>query len=263
MRSPVCSALLILAVSSCQATQVPVLRYAGSSTLGHFIRDAAQSYDDASFEIDVSMESGGAELAILEGLTDLAGMACRPDPETLAAGVAAVQLGRDAIAVIVHPDNPLGDLDLEELRALFAGRVNNWRQLGGPDLAVRPLTVSSESATRQMFRSTVLGQQDYAGCETVRPDAAMVQEVAQNPGAIGPISTAFLKQAGEQVKIVAVAGELPDGRHPDYPIARPLYLLYWPARGRVDAFARWSQGPQGQRLIQERFAASVPPGAQP
>lgn len=251
-----CAALFLLVGclgSVAVETPVPVLRYVGSSTIGQFLRDADAVYGDARLLLDTEPESAGGESAILEGRADLAGVAMRVQPETLAAGVQATLIGRDVIAVIVHPDNPIDGLTTEQLQDIFAGDVQNWSELGGPEQMIRPYIVGPESATRRVFRAKILGERDYRRCEVVRPDSALPAKVAGDQGAIGCISCAFLS-ASCPAKILAVDGQRPDPTNVQYPIARPLHLLWWPGRDRVRKLVEWLRTPAAQTLLLKRFA---------
>ncbi len=124
----------------------PTLRYEGSSTIAHFIRDAESVYAGAQFEIRTEMESSGGELSILDGTADIAGVARIPSPQVLGKGVVSTLIGWDAIAVVVHPDNPIKNLSKEQLKDIFSQKVTNWQQVGGPDLAIKPFIVGSSSA---------------------------------------------------------------------------------------------------------------------
>jgi phosphate transport system substrate-binding protein len=231
--------------------------YIGSSTVAHFIRDAERVYREVQFDIDTEPESVGGEDAIAAGRGDLAGVAGKPRPETIAAGVMAAQIGSDAIAVLVHASNPVTGLSLDELRAVFSGQVSNWKDLGGPDLAVKPLIVSTASATRRVFRAAVLGEADYAGCEVVQPDDDMPSRVAADPGAVGQISFSFLDNgAAGRVRAVAVAGEEPSVTNFRYPISRPLFLLWRRGSPSVEDFVEWAQGVDGQRVVMRRFVGA-------
>ncbi len=236
-----------------QDSSKPVLRYVGSSTIANFIRDAEPAYGRIRFILDTDPESAGGEIALLEGRADLAGVAGKPKPETLRKGVVATLIGRDAIAVVTNPANPVTSLLRSQLKDIFTGRLHNWKELGGPDLAVRPFIVGPASATRKIFRSAVLGAEDYAGCETVRPDAEIITKVAAEPGAIGHVSFSFLS-AGGPVKACAVEGQRPVPTNFGYPIARSLYLLSWPGRTRVAEFISWTSTPKTRALLLKRFA---------
>lgn len=121
-------ALFGLSACAAPATAPPAgppanLRYVGSSTVATFVREAEPVYGRARFEIDTRPESAGGVRAILERTADLAGVADRPSSEVLKAGAAATLIGRDAIAVIVHADNPLSALTSSDLRGIFTGRI--------------------------------------------------------------------------------------------------------------------------------------------
>lgn len=248
-----------LVVSACLAAPPPgpavELAYVGSSTVAHFLRDSAKAYPAASFRIDTAPESEGGELAIAGGAADLAGIATQPRPETLRSGVNATLIGRDAIAVIVDDEVPLRELGREELRAIFTGRATSWSELGGPDLPIRPFVVAPESATHGIFRAWALSGAEYAGCEEVRPDRAIVERVAAEPGAIGHISFSFL-DGTPGVHPVAVEGELPSVTNLDYPITRPLYLLWRSGNPAVERFVAWTQGESGQDVVMRRFVGT-------
>lgn len=243
----------------------PTLRYVGSSTIAHFIREADQRYGQADFTLDTAPESSGGEAALLAGRADIAGVARPPSAEVLSAGVSAIEIGRDAIAIVVHPQNPVADLSRQQLSDIFSGQVRNWSQVGGPQLPIQPFVVGPESATRYVFRSAVLGQIEYAGCQVVRPDEEILASVSAHPGAIGQISISFLAGA-TNVKAIAVDGQPASVTNFDYPITRPLFLLWREGRPVLDAFAAWVLSEPGQKVVMGHFVgnrviASVPGGA--
>ncbi len=243
----------------CQIVQhrgpVSTIQYVGSSTVAIFLREAEPVYGRVEFQIDEKPESVGGEKAIVEGKAELAGIANRPRPETLRVGIAATEIGRDAIAVIVNAGNPVTNLSLTDLRAIFTGKVQNWKELGGPDLRIRPFIVGAESATRKVFRTVVLNEAEYIGCREVRPDRDIIQIVGKNPEAIGQISFSFLNgfEALRDVRSVLVEGEEPAVTNFDYPIVRPLYLLWREGNPEIKAFVEWAQTEEGQRVVMKHF----------
>ena len=252
--------LLLALLSACAApddhTEHRVnLRYVGSSTIAHFMRDADQNYPAASFSLDTAPESSGGEAALLAGDADIAGVARPPGAQVLNAGFSAAEIGRDAIAIVVHPSNPVGDLSLTQLKDIFSGITDNWSQVGGPDLAIEAYVVSSESATRYVFRSAVLGPAEYDHCQVVRPDQEIITRVAESPGAIGLISFAFLTGASD-VSAVAVGGQPPTVTNFDYPITRSLYLLWKKGRAEVDDFVAWALSKTGQQVVMGHFVGN-------
>ena len=249
--------LLLLASSACRTTD-PVhiageFDYVGSSTVGIFIEQANLALPELTIRMDVEPESDGGERAILAGTTDLAGLARKPDADVLAAGIAATQIGRDALAVIVPDSLPARGVTREQLRAIFTGEMTNWSALDGPDLEIHPLIAGPASATHGVFAGLVLDGAEYEGCEVIEVDSDIPTRVAGTDGAIGVISFAFL-DASAGIRALAVDGARPSVSDFSYPIARPLYLLWRPGQPAVDQFVAWAVSADGQAIVQRNFA---------
>ncbi|RMG76476.1 MAG: hypothetical protein D6714_21325 [Bacteroidetes bacterium] len=229
------------------------LRYVGSSTVGNFIRDADPFYEPLNFELNTEPESAGGERAILDGQADLAGVANIPCVEALSKGVVSSLIGWDAIGVLVHADLPVKNLTIEQLRDIFSGKITNWKTLGGPDLPVRPFITGIESATHKVFRSLVLGEAAYQNCTEVSPDVDILEKIRTTPGAIGQLSYSFMGDEVSGVRLVSVNGQELSLTNTNYPLTRPLYLLWWPGRRDIAEFVEWVLSPEGQRLVMKRF----------
>ena len=251
------STAMVIAACACQSTPAasePVaLHYVGSSTVAFFVREAGIVLPDISFTIDTAPESDGGERAILAGKADLAGIAREPGPTVRRSGVAAAMIGRDALAVIVHSELPVEGLTREELRQVFAGQTTSWSSVGGPELAISTFVVGENSATRAVFQEQVMGGEAYSGGEVVEPDAAIVERVAATPGSIGFISFAFLDRSDDRIRALSVDGRTPSLYDFDYPIARPLYLLWHPGTPGVDRFVQWATSEAGQRIVMHHY----------
>ncbi len=220
-----------------------------------FLREAELIHPHLRFEIDSEHESEGGEQAILDRRTMLAGTARRPTSNVLREGIVATEIGRDAIAVIVHRDNPVPDLSMDQLAGIFSGETSNWKDVGGPDLAIQPHVVGRESATREVFREKVLEGKDDSRCKVVRPDQEIIHEVAQSPGAIGHISFSFLQDVN-LVRPLSVNGQAPAVTNFDYPICRPLYLLWREEAPRMEEFVSWCLSDEGQQVVMRHFVGS-------
>ncbi len=249
--------LILLIVPAAAAAAQETITYIGSSTVGRFMEDAADIYDDARFRINTRPESGGGEHAVATGAADLGGVAREVKPEILARGVEKYLIGRDGIGVWVHADNPVENLSQDQLRAVFSGEIRNWKAVGGPDIPIRIYIVNPQSATRAVFSDAILGDAFYGGeVTTIRPDPAVIDRVAADPGGIGQLSFALgltHAKAGS-VKPIAVGGNAASVENPDYPITRPLYLI---TKGEpaepVKAFIRWTLSDAGQAVVKRYF----------
>ncbi|NNC94825.1 MAG: hypothetical protein HKN92_04635 [Chitinophagales bacterium] len=247
--------LIILVCITCSviAQESPTLRYEGSSTIAHFIEDAEKVYGKVSFEIQTETESSGGEKAILEGLADIGGVARVPSPQVLGKGVVSTLIGWDAIAIVVNNSNTVDNLTKEQLKGIYTNRITNWNELGGPDLEIKPYIVGTQSATRKVCRAVILENEDYVACETVTPDKDILSKVMSDPAAIGQISFSFLEDSKEKIRALSIDGQQPSSTNQNYPITRPLYLLWWTGRDEVTSFIEWTQSRQAQELIMKRF----------
>jgi len=243
-----CATLLLPA-----ASPAGTLRYVGSSTVARFITEASLVYSASSFEIHTNPESLGGERCIQVGTCDLGGVAQKLSHQARTAGVVGTAIGKDALVVIVHPRNPVRELRSEQVKAIFTGQITNWSQVGGEDRPITPLITHWNSATRQVFQRILLEGEDYRGCRETVPDPKIVGEVAEDRGAVGQISLAFVLGNAE-VRPLAIDGQEPGVDNPAYPVTRDLFL----ATGHVpppevQRFLDWALSPDGQRVVRKYF----------
>ncbi len=164
----------------------------------------------------------------------------------------------DGIAVIVNPANPVSKLDVTQLRAIFAGTLSDWRQLGGAAGAVSPWARNKESGTYDTFADLVMGGSPLApNARSSDDDSAIAATVAQDPGAIGFVSQAHIGNA-KPVAIAATGGVpvKPTAftlSTEDYPFTRRLYLYTanHPKNPFVARFAEFAQSPAGQAVVEQ------------
>lgn len=257
--APLLSALALFAClgSACRtpttAQKAVTIHYVGSSTVALFVAEADGILPDLRFRIDTEPESDGGERAMMAGTADIAGLAREPGPEIMSRGIASAMIGRDALAVIVPAALPVMGLSREQLRRIYSAEASNWREFGGPDLAITPLLVGPNSATRAVFQEQVMGDTPYADVGVVEPDSQIIDAVASTPGAIGFISFAFLESSTERVRPLTVDGRTPSLFDFEYPIARPLYLLWRPGTPGTDRFVQWAMSPAGQSIVLHHY----------
>ncbi len=229
------------------------LNYEGSSTVGKFINDAAKVYDKTEFKLNMVPESAGGEQCALRKRCDLGGVARDINPRFIKQGVVKTLIGKDAIAVLVHPDNPVQALSRAQLKDIFTGKINNWQQVGGTDASIRPLIVKASSATRKVFAKAVLDGEKYQGASVMTPDAKIANEVARDLNAIGQLSFAFI-QDRDDIRALNIDNQEASVNNTQYPITRPLHIAtYGEPDNAVKAFIDWTLSTDGQAVLKQRF----------
>jgi phosphate transport system substrate-binding protein len=139
--------------------------------------------------------------------------------------------GHDAIFLVTYPGNPVGSLTLEQIRRIYLGQITNWRDVGGEDQGIIPLTRESSSNIHAIFIQHLFGG-NFNGQEkafTLRTSKEKIlKTIKRVRGSIG-YGILHLEQAeAEGVRVLGIEGKLPTGQNIDlglYPLTRPLLLI--------------------------------------
>ena len=169
--------------------------------------------------------SGSGIQAVSEGRCDI-GLSSRAlkDAEK-ESGLKETILAYDGIAVIVNPENPVSDLSIEQIAAIYTGEITNWADVGGADAEIVLIGREAGSGTRDGFESITGTTDKCAYRQELTSTGDVITTVAQNPNAIGYASLASVK---DSVKALSVGGVTPteatvkDG---SYAIQRPFVLV--------------------------------------
>ena len=169
--------------------------------------------------------SGSGITAVQEGTCDI-GLSSRAlKDEEKAAGLKETILAYDGIAIIVHPDNPVADLTLDQIAKLYTGEITNWKDVGGNDAEVVLIGREAASGTRDGFES-ITGTKDKCQYrQELTSTGDVITAVSQNPDAIGYASLASVK---DSVKALSVGGVTPSEatvKDGSYTVQRPFVLV--------------------------------------
>ena len=252
--------LLTLAASSMQAQRIK-----GSDTVLPVAQQTAERFMALNPDARITVTGGGTGVgisALLDGTTDIA-MASIKFSEKMkvkSAGkeVEEVIVAYDALAVVVHPSNPVKQLTRQQLEDIFRGKITNWKQVGGDDRKIVVYSRETSSGTYEFFKESVLKNKNYMSSSLSMPaTGAIIQSVSQTKGAIGYVGLAYLSP---RVKSLSVSY---DGKHfapptmesatdKSYPIVRPLYYYYNTENaGQVNPLISFILSPAGQEIIKK------------
>lgn len=233
------------------------IQIAGSTSVQGLSEELAAEFMARNPGVKINVSGGGSGAGIKSaqnGTVDIGASSRELKPEEKQ--VHEFVIAKDGIAIIVHPDNEVEDMTLEQLRRIFAGKITNWQELGGQDAPIMLVVREEGSGTRDAFEEIVMGE----GSKIL--DQALVQNstgavrtaVAGNPDAIGFISVGMLS---DEVKALAIDGVEPSAENivdGSYKIARPfLYLTKEEPQGLVKAFIEFVLSPDEQSIVGESF----------
>ena len=241
MRMPLKKIALLLAAPGLTAAAC-AQKLKGSDTLLPLAQKAAENYSEKNPSAHVTVTGGGSGVglsSLREGTTDIA-MASRRIKfdervrmQQAGRPVEELTVAFDALAVIVHPSNPVSRLTREQLEGIFRGKITNWKQVGGEDRQIVVYSRETSSGTYEFFKESVLKHRNYMPAVLSMPaTGAIIQSVSQTPGAIGYVGLAYLNP---EVKALAVSYDgggsyvdptFDNARSKSYPIVRPLYFYY-------------------------------------
>lgn len=273
----------LLTVFACMATpawsaDTRIIRAAGSSTIRPVVSDAAALFEKKHpvvFQIEGGGSSHGVK-TVASGLVDLgnASRNLKPSEAQQWPELQAHTIGYDGVAMIVHKDVGIDALSKENVQALYTGKIQNWQELGGADLAVKLISKESGRSTLDLFLK-------YAGLEVQETDDGMMVhrvegetaysdtkarivgannkvllQVAWKPGSIGYVSIGaakeFEKQAGKIIlpSLDGIEATIDNVKNGTFPITRPLNVCTkGDPQGMVKTFVDFLLSAEGQKVV--------------
>lgn len=244
----------------------PAIVVRGSNTIGEELAPAlAAAFQQQRPGVTFDFEFKGTTYgfgALMAGRADIAA-ASRPvstNELKLAADrgitLADALIGSYAVAVVVNADNPVTRLTPAQVKGLFTGAIQNWKEVGGPERPVAVHIRDLVSGTHLGFQELAMDREPYALTAQLHTSyEAIAKAVAAQPGAVGFTSLPVAAQPG--VKAVAIGDVAPTPEAVQkgaYPYARKLHLFTDPAKSSPQAreFVQFVLSPEGQRVLQAR-----------
>jgi phosphate transport system substrate-binding protein len=231
-----------------------------------YLQELAKEYERQT-GVKVLVRGGGTVVGIEDvrtGKVDFAA-ACRKKSADDPADIDFIQVAWDALAFIVHKSNPVNDISLEEVRAIYAGKTTNWKQLRGKDAPIKVFfskTKKGLSGVEGATRELVL--KEKAVVETPHTlflaSTAIVEQMVEDTPE-GFATTGFSSARKRDIKMLKVNGVSPDKKNittNKYPLKRPLFLLV-PHRAvpAVKKFVDFALSAKGQKFISSQGVVSL------
>jgi phosphate transport system substrate-binding protein len=274
MKKVLIIALGLLAAAGCARTRNASnsIQIKGSDTMVNLVQYWSESYMEKSPDSFISVTGGGSGTGIASLLSRTCNIAMSSrviKPKEVAMAKAKgidpheIRVALDGIAVVVNPKNPVDKLTIEQLAAVFSGKVKNWKELGGADQSIVILSREVNSGTHVYFKEHVLRRNDAKSKEEFSPDALMLSssqaiadEVASNPAAIGYYGMGYISPRQKPVSVAKDAASPYEKPTLDnvisgaYPISRPLlFYIDGEPRGLAKDFLDFCLSAEGQDIV--------------
>ncbi len=183
-----------------------------------------QKYEGTTFTYNPTGSGSGIK-AVQAGTCDI-GLASRNlKDEEKSSGLKQTVLAYDGIAIIVHPNNPVSDLDVDTIAKIYTGEITNWKDVGGNDAEIVLIGREAGSGTRDGFESITGTEGNCKYRQELTSTGDVITTVSQNPDAIGYASLAALKDSVKALKVGGVEPTEASVKDGSYVIQRPFVLV--------------------------------------
>ena len=200
----------------------------GSTSMEKVINSLGESFMTMNKDVKFTYNptgSGSGIQAVSEGRCDigLSSRALKDDEK--ASGLVETVVALDGIAIVVNPENPVSDLDVDTIAKIYTGEITNWKDVGGNDAEIVLIGREAGSGTRDGFESITDTKDACQYRQELTSTGDVINTVSQNPDAIGYAS---LSAVGDSVKALTVGGvEATEATVKDgsYVVQRPFVLV--------------------------------------
>jgi phosphate transport system substrate-binding protein len=243
--------LVILSLLSCGTRNNGVI-IAGSTSVQPFIEKVAEHFMEKNPGTIINVQGGGSTAGIqatLNGTCNVGTSSRNLKPSER--GLKVILVALDGIAVILHRDNPIDDLSVEQVRGIFSRRISNWRELGWQDKEIIPVTREEGSGTRASFEEMIMGEEAISDACLVQDSNGAVREIiATTLQGVGYISVGLVDDREKAVAINGIKPTLANLISETYRFSRPfLMLLRDEPKGQCETFIDYVLSEEGQEIL--------------
>jgi len=252
--------ILFVLTGASYAAQSIVIK--GSTTVLPIAQAALEAYMKANKDVQISLSgagSGDGIKALIDKTTDIANSSREIKKEEISLaetkGVKPVThvVAYDALIPVVHPNNKVKDLSIDQLSQIYQGKIINWKEVGGDDLKIVVVSRDSSSGTFESWDHFVMKKAKVSPrAQMMASNGAVVTAIAKNRYAIGYLGIGYINKSVKPLQIDGVAGSAQTVLSQKYPLARELYMYTnGEPTGEVAKFIAFMKSPQGQNIVKK------------
>lgn len=232
----------------------------GSTTVLPIAQAALEAYMKANKDVQISLSgagSGDGIKALIDKTTDIANSSreIKKEEITLAEtkGVKPVAcvVAFDALIPVVHPNNKIKDLSIDQLSQIYQGKITNWKEVGGENLKIVVISRDSSSGTFESWDHFIMKKAKVTPrAQMMASNGAIVTAIANNRYAIGYLGMGYINKSVKPLQVNGVAGSAQSVLSQKYPLARELYMYTnGEPTGEVAKFIAFVKSAEGQKIV--------------
>jgi phosphate transport system substrate-binding protein len=252
--------ILSFMAGAAHAAQSIVIK--GSTTVLPIAQAALEAYMKANKNVQISLSgagSGDGIKALIDKTTDIANSSREIKKEEISLaetkGVRPVAhvVAYDALIPVVHPNNKVKDLSIDQLSQIYQGKITNWKEVGGEDLKIVVISRDSSSGTFESWDHFIMKKAKVTPrAQMMASNGAIVTAIAKNRYAISYLGIGYINKSVKPIQINGVAGSVQTVLSQKYPLARELYMYTnGEPTGEVAKFISFVKSAQGQNIVKK------------
>ncbi|MGC1402323.1 MAG: phosphate ABC transporter substrate-binding protein [Thermodesulfobacteriota bacterium] len=254
--------LLALGCSSKSSSRARSLTIAGSTSVQPFAEKLAEIYMDLNPQVAINVQGGGSTAGI---------KACREKAAQIGTSsrelhqdecdLNKIVIAKDGIAVVVHPENPINNLSLEQLRGIFSGKIKSWSQVGWVNKPIFFVNREEGSGTRDAFENLVMKKEEISDRALVQDSNGSVREIiANNPQSIGYISFGLVNHQVKALSVNTIKPSTTTIKSNLYTLTRPfIFVLPGQPSPLARQFVDFILSQEGQQILEKEGLVGIHP----
>ena len=232
----------------------------GSTTVLPIIQEAVEAYMKANPNVRMSVSGGGSGegiKAIVDKTTDIAMSSREIKKEEIelakTRGVNPVEhvIAHDALIPIVHPKNKIANLSIDHLSQIYQGNIKNWKEVGGDDLKIVPISRDSSSGTFESWDHFVMKKTKVTPrAQMLASSGAVTTAISKNRYAIAYVGIGYLNKNVKPLSVNGIKGTAETVLSKKYLLARELYVYTnGEPKGETAKFIAFLKSKEGQKIV--------------
>lgn len=228
----------------------------GSTSTEKIIKALADEYSALNPGVEITYEGIGSSAGVknaTDGISDIGTASREIKEEERAAGLTENVFAYDGIAVIVHPDNAVSQLTMDQITAIYNGEIANWSEMGGADAQIAVVSREEGSGTRGAFEELLGLEMITQNADIAEGNGNVQATVAGNPQAIGYVSFTYIDETVKPCQVEGIDPTVENVLKGSYKLSRPFVMVYFEDKASelTKDFIAFASSDAGKAIIED------------